>query len=118
MRTLRLPLLARARRGTRPRRPGAGSSAGFGPHRGRRHVQGREGASSAADVDVLEAVGITTAITFRSLPIAGALATPAQAAALAASPQVASVYPNSPLTYDNATSTNVTGVDAGAPTRS
>ncbi len=71
-----------------------------------------EGAPSAADVAALTAVGITSGFTFQALPIAGALATAPQLAALAASPQVASVTLNRQLSYDNATSTNVTGVDA------
>ena len=71
-----------------------------------------EGAPSAADVAVLQAAGITTGFTFKTLPIAGVLATPAQLDALEASPLVASVMPNEPLEYDNATSTNLTGVDS------
>ena len=71
-----------------------------------------EGAPSAADVAVLQAAGITTGFTFRALPIAGVLATAAQLDALEASPRVASVTLNKQLTYDNATSTNLTGVDA------
>lgn len=71
-----------------------------------------EGAPSAADVATLTAAGITAGFTFQALPIAGVLATPQQLAALEASPQVASVTPNRQLTYDNATSTSLTGVDA------
>src|SRR5688572_18228762 len=71
-----------------------------------------EGAPSAADVAVLQAAGITTGFTFKALPIAGVLATPAQLDVIETSPRVASVTPNEPLEYDNATSTNLTGVDA------
>ena len=110
MRTLRLPLLLALVAALVLGAPGAGTSAGSALTEVVVTFNG-EGAFPA-DVDALEAVGITTAITFRALPIAGALATPAQVDALAASPQVASVYPNSALTYDNATSTNLTGVDA------
>ena len=111
MRTLRLPLLLALVAALVLGAPGAGTSAGLALTEVVVTFNG-EGAPSAADVAVLEAVGITTAITFRALPIAGALATPAQVDALVASPWVASVYPNSALTYDNATSTNLTGVDA------
>ena len=100
MRTLRLPLLLALVAALVLGAPGAGTSAGSALTEVVVTFNG-EGAPSVADVDVLEAVGITTAITFRALPIAGALATPAQVDALAASPQVASVYPNSALTYDN-----------------
>ncbi len=71
-----------------------------------------EGAPSAADVAALQAAGITTGFTFRALPIAGVLATAPQLEALEASPLVASVTLNKQLDYDNATSTNLTGVDA------
>jgi serine protease AprX len=71
-----------------------------------------EGAPTAAHVSALEAAGVTAGYTFSALPMAGVLATPAQVAALAASPDVVSLWLNRPLAYDNASSTALTGVDA------
>ena len=92
MRIFRLPLLLALVAALTLGAPGAGSSADSALLEVVVTFKG-EGAPSAADVAALEAAGITTAITFQALPIAGALATAAKADALAASPQVASVYP-------------------------
>ena len=56
---------------------------------------------SGAQIDALEALGIRKGVTMRSLPIAGALATPAQIRALARRDDVASIYWNAPLRYMN-----------------
>ena len=71
-----------------------------------------EGAPTAADVAALSAAGITTGFTFQSLPMAGVLATAAQVDALAAAPEVASLWLNRELSYENERSTSLTGVDA------
>lgn len=69
------------------------------------------GAPSLNDVALLRAAGITQGLTFQSLPIAGVLATGAQVDALAARPEVRSLFFNRPLSYDNADATKYTGVD-------
>ena len=71
-----------------------------------------DGAPTAADVAALRDAGISTGLTFQALPIAGVLATAAQVEALAAAPEVASLYFNRSLAYENERSTAVTGVDA------
>lgn len=70
-----------------------------------------EGAPSADNVALLQEAGITTGRTFRSLPIAGVLADSDAVEALAASPQVRSLYLNAELQYDNNDYTALTGVD-------
>lgn len=71
----------------------------------------RDGAPTSADVALLRQLGITRGLTLRSLPMAGALVTGAQVDALAARPEVRSVYLNQRLSYFNADSTSLTGVD-------
>jgi serine protease AprX len=71
-----------------------------------------EAAPTALDVQALRAAGITTGVTFSELPIAGALATPAQIAALAARPEVDSIWLNRQLQYELDESTTLIGVDA------
>ncbi len=70
-----------------------------------------DSAPTAAQVELLRQVGITTGVTFRSLPIAGVLATASQVNALAAHPEVRSLYFNQELSYDNYDATALTGVD-------
>jgi serine protease AprX len=70
-----------------------------------------DGAPTAADVAALRDAGITRGFTFQALPSAGVLATAEQVDALAASPEVASVYSNRPLQYENEEATALTGVD-------
>ncbi|HSI65915.1 MAG TPA: S8 family serine peptidase [Planococcus sp. (in: firmicutes)] len=65
----------------------------------------------ASSLQLLEDLGITNAVLFQSLPIAGALLTPAQIDKLADSEDVLSVYYNAPLQYENESSTSLTGVD-------
>ena len=64
---------------------------------------------SAAQVDVLETLGIDTGVTMQTLPIAGALATPAQIAALAQRGDVASIWHNAPLRYFNKEAREMSG---------
>jgi serine protease AprX len=54
---------------------------------------------TAAEIADMKALGITKGITMRTLPIAGALATPAEIRALAKRSNVASIYWNAPLRY-------------------
>ncbi|HEX2092516.1 MAG TPA: S8 family serine peptidase [Longimicrobiaceae bacterium] len=68
-------------------------------------------APGAADLDVLRAVGINGGITFRSLPMVGAVATLEQVNALASSPRVRSVFYNKRLEYYNYDARQLTGVD-------
>lgn len=68
------------------------------------------GPLTASQNGLLRALGIRQALTFRSLPIAGALATPAQIRALAARDDVLSVYANRPLRYFNAEARQLTRV--------
>lgn len=70
-----------------------------------------EGAPTAAHLNLLRQVGITVGRTFEALPMAGVLATRSQVNALAARPEVRSLYYNAPLTYYNAEATAYTGVD-------
>ncbi|WP_339145516.1 MULTISPECIES: S8 family serine peptidase [unclassified Sutcliffiella] len=66
---------------------------------------------TATQIGLLEELGINTAITMKELPIAGALATKAQIEKLAQSPEVRSIYLNEEVTYYNAESTDITGVN-------
>lgn len=70
----------------------------------------QEGPLTAAQRGALAAVGVP-GLYFESLPMAGALATPAQVAAIAALPGVRSVWLNEPLTLYNDGSREITGVD-------
>lgn len=58
----------------------------------------------------LQALGLT-GVSMRSLPITGALATPAQINALLAMDDVRSVWLNHPLDYENREATAIAGVD-------
>jgi serine protease AprX len=70
-----------------------------------------DGAPTAADVAALRDAGITQGFTFQALPSAGVLVTSEQVDALAARPEVASIYFNRQLTYENEEATALTGVD-------
>ncbi|MBM7621524.1 serine protease AprX [Bacillus tianshenii] len=59
----------------------------------------------------LEEIGITSAVVMNSLPIVGVVATKQQIEELGASPEVLSIYLNEELSFYNAESTDVTGVD-------
>jgi serine protease AprX len=69
-----------------------------------------DGAPTPAQVALLKQVGITQGLTMHALPIAGVLATKVQVDALAANPEVRSLYLNAPLQYYNAEATALTGV--------
>jgi len=56
---------------------------------------------SSAQVGALKALGIDKGVTMRTLPIAGALATPSEIRALAQRNDVASIWFNAPLRYMN-----------------
>ncbi len=56
---------------------------------------------SAAQVNALKALGIERGVTMRTLPIAGALATPSEIRALAQRDDIVSIYFNAPLRYMN-----------------
>lgn len=64
---------------------------------------------SAAQAAALKAIGIDRGISMRTLPIAGALATPSEIAALAQRDDVASVYFNAPLRYMNKEAREISG---------
>lgn len=69
-----------------------------------------DGPLNAAQVSSLRATGVK-GFYFQRLPIAGALATPAQIASIAARADVRSVWLNEELEYENDGSTEITGVD-------
>ncbi len=70
-----------------------------------------DGAPSPEQVGLLKQVGISQGVTFRSLPMAGVLATADQVNQLARNPAVRSLYLNKRLNYFNADATALTGVD-------
>ncbi|MGM0838987.1 MAG: S8 family peptidase [Bacillota bacterium] len=72
--------------------------------------KGEEKANSE-QLGLLEEIGITSAVTMNSLPIVGIVATKRQIEELEASPEVLSIYLNEELSYYNAESTDVTGVN-------
>ena len=69
------------------------------------------GAPTAAQLQALRNLGIGKGIAMRRLPIAGALATPAQIRALAARGDVAAIHPNRTLRYYNHDARRISGVD-------
>lgn len=70
-----------------------------------------DGAPTAAEVAMLQLLGISQGITLRELPIAGVVATPAQIAQLTNNPGIRSLYLNSELDYELDRATRLTGVD-------
>ena len=64
---------------------------------------------SAAQLGVLKSLGIEQGLTMRTLPIAGALATPAEIRALAQRDDVASIWFNAPLRYMNKEAREMSG---------
>jgi serine protease AprX len=64
---------------------------------------------SAAQVEALKSIGIEKGVTMRTLPIAGALATPAEIRALAQRDDVASIYWNAPLRFFNKEQREISG---------
>jgi len=79
---------------------------------------------SSDQVAFLRSVGINHAVTMQRLPIAGAVATPAQIQALAARSDVVSIFPNKQVRFYNQESREITSVaraqanpgDFGRPT--
>jgi serine protease AprX len=69
-----------------------------------------DAAPGAAEVALLQQAGITQGLTFRSLPMAGVLATQAQVNALAQRPEVRSIFLNTPVTLYNGDATDLMGV--------
>ncbi|KGM55984.1 peptidase S8 [Lysobacter daejeonensis GH1-9] len=69
----------------------------------------QSGPVTAAQIAALRQLGITKGITMRTLPIAGALATPAEIRALAQRDDVASIYFNAPLRYFNKEAREMSG---------
>lgn len=61
----------------------------------------QSGPVTPAQVSALRALGIDKGVTMRSLPIAGAVATPAEIRALAQRDDVVSIYWNAPLRFFN-----------------
>ena len=69
------------------------------PAAGRRSAMSSPAPVTSGQVAALKSLGITKGITMRTLPIAGALATPAEIRALAKRSDVASIFWNAPLRY-------------------
>ena len=69
----------------------------------------QSGPVTPAQAVALQQLGITKGITMRTLPIAGALATPAEIRALAQRDDVASIYFNAPLRYFNKEAREMSG---------
>ena len=65
----------------------------------------------ATQIQALQALGITRGISFRSLPIAGALATPGAIRQLAKRSDVLAIHANKTLTYYNHEARALSGVD-------
>ena len=70
----------------------------------------QSGPVTAGQLAALKTLGITRGVTMRSLPIAGALATPAEIRALAKREDVASIWFNAPLRYLDAEANGLSGV--------
>jgi serine protease AprX len=69
------------------------------------------GAPKLEQLALLKGVGISNAVTLKSLPMAGIKANPDQIQQLAKSSQVRSLFLNEKLSYFNADATALTGVD-------
>ncbi|MDQ3206332.1 MAG: S8 family serine peptidase [Pseudomonadota bacterium] len=69
----------------------------------------QSGPVTAAQLATLRTLGIDKGVVMRSLPIAGALATPAEIRALAQRDDVASIYFNAPLRYFNKEQREISG---------
>ncbi|SMB98012.1 peptidase S8 and S53 subtilisin kexin sedolisin [Hymenobacter roseosalivarius DSM 11622] len=68
-----------------------------------------DGAPTAANLQLLQTLGISQGVTLKALPVAGVLATREQIDLLAADPSVVSVFLNRSLTLDNEGATALTG---------
>ncbi|HEU4814009.1 MAG TPA: S8 family serine peptidase [Xanthomonadaceae bacterium] len=71
----------------------------------------QSGPVTASQRSALQALGIDRGITMRTLPIAGALATPAEIRALAQRDDIASIYFNAPLRYLNKEARQMSGAE-------
>ena len=69
----------------------------------------QSGPVTASQVQALKALGIEKGVTMHTLPIAGALATPAEIAALRQRDDVVSIYHNAPLRFFNKEQREVSG---------
>ncbi|MCF7222759.1 S8 family peptidase [Marilutibacter chinensis] len=69
----------------------------------------QSGPATATQLDALKLLGIDRGVRMQSLPIVGALATPAEIRALAARDDVASIYFNAPLRYFNKEAREMSG---------
>ena len=70
-----------------------------------------DSAPGAAEITALNQAGITKGVSFQTLPIVGVIATSEQVRALAARPEVRSLWLNERLEYENMNATALTGVD-------
>jgi serine protease AprX len=70
-----------------------------------------DGPPTKSNLDLLGKLGITKAISMKTLPIIGMLASKDQINKLAATPGIKSIYLNKKLEYYNADATAMTGVD-------
>jgi serine protease AprX len=70
----------------------------------------QSGPVTSNQVAALKTLGITRGITMRTLPIAGALATPSEIRALAQRSDVASIYYNAPVRYMDEEANALSGV--------
>ncbi|OIO19095.1 MAG: hypothetical protein AUJ54_06945 [Ignavibacteria bacterium CG1_02_37_35] len=68
-------------------------------------------APSALQLAALKQLGILNAFSFKSLPMVGAVVTPAQINALTNNTEIKSIYMNKKLDYFNFDATAITGVD-------
>ncbi|WP_188726136.1 S8 family serine peptidase [Luteimonas terricola] len=71
----------------------------------------QSGPVTAGQVAALKSLGIDQGMLMRTLPIAGALATPAEIRALAQRDDVASIYFNAPLQYFNKEARQISGAE-------
>jgi serine protease AprX len=74
-------------------------------------VYKQSGPVAPTQVQALQALGITRGISFRALPVAGALATPYAIRQLAKRPDVLAIHANRNLTYYNQEARELSGVN-------
>jgi len=72
----------------------------------------QSGPPQAAQIQALRALGVTRGISFRAVPIVGALATPGAINQIARRADVLSIHADSALTYSNNDARRLSGVDA------
>ncbi|MGV8942102.1 MAG: S8 family peptidase [Lysobacter sp.] len=71
----------------------------------------QSGPVTSGQIAALKSLGIDRGVVMRTLPIAGALATPAEIRALALRDDVASIYYNAPLKYFNKEQRQISGAE-------